>query len=138
MGDWIYLRLQLYRQTSVKLRDNTKLSAKYFGPYQVIQKIGNVAYRLKLLKGTKVHFVFHVSLLKRKVGQKAAPMLQLPNTDEKEHLMVEPLAVLDQKIVKKKNVVAIQWLIRWWETSIAEATQEDVEAIEREFLGFQS
>ena len=113
VGDWAYLRLQPCRQTLVELRNNTKLSTKYFGPYQVIQKIGKVAYKLKLPKESKVHLVFHVSLLKKKVGQQIVPLLQLPNIDEKGHLRVEPVAVLDQRIVKKKNAVVIQWLIHW-------------------------
>ena len=57
VGDWVYLRLQPYRQTSVELRSNTKLSANYYDPYQVMQKIGNVAYRLKLPEASKIHLV---------------------------------------------------------------------------------
>nr|XP_027071578.1 uncharacterized protein LOC113696351 [Coffea arabica] len=47
-GDWVYLKLQPYRQTSVAFRRSLKLSARYYGPYQVEQKVGSVAYRLKL------------------------------------------------------------------------------------------
>lgn len=67
-----------------------------------MQRIGKVAYRLKLAEGSKVLPVFHVSLLKRKVGQQIVPVLQLPNTDEKGHFRVEPVAVLDQRIVKER------------------------------------
>ena len=67
VGDWVYLRLQPYRQTSMGLRGNTKLSAKYFGP--------------------------------RSKGQHQE----------------------DRRIIKKKNAVAVQWLIHWWGTTPAEA-----------------
>ena len=44
--DWVYLKLQPYRLTLVALRRNLKLSSKYYGPYKVLQKVGNVAYKL--------------------------------------------------------------------------------------------
>ncbi|XP_027171416.1 uncharacterized protein LOC113770982 [Coffea eugenioides] len=110
-GDWVYLRLQPYRQSTVALRGNTKLSARYFGPYKIEGMIGSVAYRLSLPKSSKVHLVFHVSLLKRKVGKEATPILQLPETNEKGHWRVEPVAVLGRRMIKKKNAAATQWLI---------------------------
>ena len=46
VGDCVYLRRQPYRQNSVEMMGNSKLSAKYLGPYQIVQQIGKVAYRL--------------------------------------------------------------------------------------------
>ena len=50
-------------------------------------------------------------LLKKNIGDKATPILQLFETDDKGHWRIEPLAILDRRIVKKSNDAAIQWLI---------------------------
>ena len=44
-GDLVYVKLQLYRWSTVVNRKNLKLSMKYFGPYRVLDRIGAVAYR---------------------------------------------------------------------------------------------
>jgi hypothetical protein len=49
VGDWVFLRLQPYKQLSLKqAKKDNKLSPKYFGPYKVLQNIGTMAYKLEL------------------------------------------------------------------------------------------
>ena len=49
VGYWVFLRLQPYKQMSVKnTKKDNKLSPKYYGPYKVIQNIGSMAYKLEL------------------------------------------------------------------------------------------
>ncbi|KAF3665039.1 hypothetical protein FXO37_11211 [Capsicum annuum] len=63
--DWVYLKLQPYRQISIVVRPNNKLAAKYYGPYPIAAKVGVVAYKLLLPVDALIHHTFHVSQLKR-------------------------------------------------------------------------
>ena len=67
--DLIYLRLQPYKQSSLKQKGAEKLKPRFYGPYRVMRRVGEVAYQLELPEGSKIHNVFHVSCLKKVVGQ---------------------------------------------------------------------
>lgn len=94
VGDWVYLRLQPYKQQFVAYRDSHKLSPRFFGPFKIIQRVGEVAYRLDLLVGSSIHLVFHVFCLKAKLGYKTVPLALLPFVNSQGVLASETVAIL--------------------------------------------
>ena len=93
-------------------RTNHKLAVKFFGPFQVLSKVGSVAYKLQLPPHSKIHFVFHISQLKKKIG--SHPTLStLPEVDDQGLLTAEPVAVLDRRLGKRGNSAAIYVHIQW-------------------------
>jgi DUF1365 family protein len=71
VGDWVYIKLQPHIQQSVQRCSNHKLSYKYFGPYLILQRVGQVAYKLQLPASSQIHLVIHVSQLKKAIPPQA-------------------------------------------------------------------
>ncbi|KAH9648972.1 hypothetical protein KPL70_025802 [Citrus sinensis] len=132
-GDMVYLRLHPYRQSSVFKRAHQKLCSRYFGPYQIIQKVGHVAYKLQLPEGAKVHSTFHVSVLKKAVGDSTMSSTELPPIDDEGVLDLEPRLVLDTRWLKRGGNVIEQSLIQWNNLPMEEATWEDTAVIKQQF-----
>lgn len=131
VGDLVLLKLQPYKQTSVRGVMPQKLSTKYYGPYTVIEKIGKLAYRLQLLPSARIHNVFHVSQLKRYEGKTVTVQFDPPSFWKKEP--AKPESIVERRIVRKGNKAAAQWLIKWKGEDITEATWEDAQSICEKF-----
>ena len=57
----MYLRFNPYKKSTIKSKVSEILKPRFYGPYKLIRKDGEVANELELPKGRKIHNVFHVS-----------------------------------------------------------------------------
>jgi hypothetical protein len=105
VGNLVYLRLQPYRQAYIKRSGEKKLQPRFFGPYRISRKVGVVAYELELPQGSRIHNVFHVSCLKRVVGQHIAPLEVLAPLDEEGKLVLIPDEILE--VWEKKHQIVL-------------------------------
>ncbi|XP_060216967.1 uncharacterized protein LOC132644393 [Lycium barbarum] len=110
-------RLMLLTRFSEKdrswLKKSLKLASKFYGPYKVIQKIGPVAYKLALPTIARIHPVFHISQLKKKIGNHIIPGVDPPICSSEGQPLVEPVAILDIRMIKKGNRAITQILVQW-------------------------
>lgn len=120
----MYLKIQLYRQTFLAVRKHLKLSARYYGPYQVLKKIGAVAYKLSLAPNVQLHSVFCISLFKEKVGERIQINQKLPSFYQ-EAAIIAPEKVLKFRVILRDGKRVPQGLIKWLNLSDEEATWED-------------
>ncbi|GJS31437.1 hypothetical protein Tco_0492057 [Tanacetum coccineum] len=112
-GVWVYLKLQPYRQATLRQGKQNKLSYKYFGPFLIKKKLGKVAYKLQLPSSSQIHQVFHVSQLKLYRGPLPTLSSQLPKVISDGLISKEPYIVLDRRMAKKGKVDDVYLLIQW-------------------------
>nr|KYP48389.1 Retrotransposable element Tf2 [Cajanus cajan] len=135
IGDLVYVKLHPYRQVSVAYRSNAKLSPKFFGPYRVLDRIGEVAYKLELPPQSKVHNVFHVSQLKKHIGNTTASS-NLPFQAEDAFYEKEPELILDRMTIKRKGVAVTKVLVKWKHKLPEDSTWEFYYDLKKKYPSF--
>lgn len=124
-GEEVFLKLQPYKQNSMRNCINEKFAAKFYGPYKIKKRVGKVAYQLELPFTARIHNTFHVSQLKKKLGDGKLPQTELPTSEDYLELK-EPAAILDRRLVKKNGRPAtlVLVLIAWSNSLPEDATWE--------------
>jgi hypothetical protein len=77
-----------------------------------------VAYKLDLPAESRIHPVFHVSCLKKKLGQHSTPLPTLPPIDANGELRSEPEAIMDKRMIKHRGRALTKALIQWKGASV--------------------
>ncbi|WVZ85793.1 hypothetical protein U9M48_032667 [Paspalum notatum var. saurae] len=111
----------------------TKLSLKYFGPYRVLARVGDAAYKLQLPKGAQIHPVLHVSQLKPFTPNYSPVYFDVTQFAELYKEVVIPEVILDRRLVKKGNQAVTQVLIKWTNLPTSSATWEDYNVVKERF-----
>ncbi|GKB54931.1 ty3-gypsy retrotransposon protein [Tanacetum coccineum] len=124
VGDWVLVKLQPYRQLTLAKRLSNKLAKRYYGPYEVTERIGNVAYRLALPTSSKIHPVFHVSILKAFLGDRTKVVASLPDEFHDGQPVERPLGVSHMREILHNGSPKRQILVQWDGSSPEESTWE--------------
>ena len=112
-----------------------KLAPRYIGPFEVLERRGEVAYRLRLPEQlADVHDVFHISQLKKclRVPEEQLPMEEL-NLQEDLTYPEQPVRILEtvERITRNKRIRMCK--VQWNHHSEEEATWEREEDLQTEF-----
>lgn len=134
MGDWVYLKLRPYRQKSVAKRRNDKLPQCYFGLYQIISRLGRLAYKLQLPYHSQIHPMFRISQLKKAVPATYTPQ-ELPAILTRSlEWATKPEKLLD--IRKSISGQGAEVLVQWSGLPLIEATWESLAELVNQFPAF--
>jgi hypothetical protein len=132
-GDYVYLKVSPIRGLH-RFKVKGKLSPRYIGPFQILQRVGEVAYRLELPEQfSDVHDVFHISQLGLKPHDKEP--LPMDGLDVKEDLTITelPIRILDKLTRVTRNRTFTMCKVQWSNHAEDETTWEREEELKAEY-----
>ena len=133
-GDKVMLKVSPWKGV-IRFRKHGKLSPRFIGPFEIIARVGKVAYRLELpddLSG--IHNTFHVSYLRKCLADKSAyvPYEDL-EIDDKLNYVEKPVAISDTKVKQLRNKTIKQVMVQWKNRKGSDATWESEEEMRKQY-----
>ncbi|GJY30333.1 putative reverse transcriptase domain-containing protein [Tanacetum coccineum] len=114
VGDKVMLKVSPWKGV-VRFGKRGKLNPRYVGPFKVIERVGEVAYKLELPEElSRVHNTFHVSNLKKcHADEPLAVPLDGLHLDDKLHFVEEPVEIVGREVKRLKRsripLVKVRW-----------------------------
>ncbi|GJX82606.1 putative reverse transcriptase domain-containing protein [Tanacetum coccineum] len=114
VGDKVMLKVSPWKGV-VRFGKRGKLNPRYVGPFKVLEKVKEVAYKLELPKElSMVHNTFHVSNLKKCYAEEplAVPLDGL-HFDDKLQFVEKPVEIMDREVKRLKQSRILLVKVRW-------------------------
>ncbi|KAJ9547046.1 hypothetical protein OSB04_019589 [Centaurea solstitialis] len=114
VGDKVLLKVSPWKGL-IRFGKKGKLNPRFVGPFEVIERIGPVAYRLDLpIELSSIHDTFHVSNLKKCLSEETVVLpLEEIQIDEQLRVSEEPIEILDREIKQLRRsripIVKVKW-----------------------------
>jgi len=130
VGEHVFLKISPTKGV-IRFGARGKLSLRYIGPFEILERVGEVAYRLALppsLEG--VHNVFYVSQLRRYIRDESH-ILDYSELELQPDLSYteQPMPIVDRSVKTLKNQTIHLVLVSWNRHSLEEATWEREDVI---------
>ncbi|GKB63095.1 putative reverse transcriptase domain-containing protein [Tanacetum coccineum] len=139
LGDQCYIMLSPLKEL-LRFGKKGKLAPRYVGPYEIVERVGPVAYWLKLPQELScIYDTFHVSNLKKCLAE---PDVQVPldeiEIDENLRFVEEPIEIVERDVKKLKRRRIPLFKVRWNSQQGAEYTWEREDQFRKKYLNLFS
>ena len=131
-GDHVFLRVSPMTGVGRALKSK-KLNSKFIGPYQISERVGNVAYRVALPPNlSNLHDVFHVSQLRKYIPD-PSHVIPVDDVQERDNLTIESMPVrIEGREMKKLRGKEIDLVKVVWDGAAGESATWELESKIRE------
>ncbi|XP_070045142.1 uncharacterized protein [Nicotiana tomentosiformis] len=132
--DWVFLKVSPMKGI-MQFGKKGKLSPMYIGPYKIIKWVSQVVYKLESPPEISlVHPVFHVSMLKKEVGDTSLIILveAIEVNEELTHEEI-PIAILGRQVRKLRNKEIAFVKVMWQNQQVKDDTWEAEEEMKRKY-----